>query len=751
MSSSATPAPQENMGKPEPRLDARAKVTGAARYGADQPVMNPAYAWLVTSSIARGRVKNIDLSAAQTIPGILHIMTHENRPPLGEFKFIGVGGEAMTAKPPLASDRIDHEGEIVALIVAERFEDAREAAYKVKVSYEEEKPSAGFDSAGAEIREAKAANPQHEDPKSGDAEGAFARAPVKVDFEYETPTQHHNAIELFATTCVWAGDELTIYEPSQFVTGLQNGLAREIMVDPGNVRALSPFIGGAFGGKASITPRTSLVAVAAKMLGRPVKLVVPRDQGFTTATYRAETRHHVRLGAEKDGKLTAYLHEAWEVTSRPDDYVVGGNKNTVAMYATPNVWTKVHLVKADRNTPGFMRSPPELPYMYALEAAMDEMAIALDMDPVEFRRKNDTDKNPTNGAPYTSRSLMKCYDEAAKTFGWDKRSAATGSMRDGDWLIGWGCATACYPTQMAPAVARVQFTADQKVRVQIASHDVGTGAYTVIGQMAAELLGAEMKNVKVELGDSRLPPGAIAGGSISTASSCSAVKIACEAIIRTLAGTKTADGVVLDAGVIKLPGGKTKDIAKAFEKLGKGAIEEVGEFVPKGSKPGALAGAYKGQVGIVGGAGETSTMFAFGAEFVEVRVHRRTREIRVPRIVGAFAGGHIKNTRTANSQYLGGLVWGISSALHEETEIDRRVARYVNDNLAEYLVPVNADIQDVQIIMVPEVDKEVNPAGIKGIGELANVGTAAAIANAVYHATGIRVRKLPIRLEKLAV
>lgn len=747
--STATPEPKENMGRPEPRLDARAKVTGSAKYAADFPVANPAYAYFVTSSIARGRIMGFDLSQAEAVPGVLHIMTYENRPDLGDFKFWKNEGNASTAKAPMGSDRIDHEGEIVALVVAERFETAREAAHKIEVIYASEPPTAGFGGDGAETVALSAVDAKHEDPGVGDADAAFASAPVKIEATYETPTQHHNTIELYATTCVWAGEELSIYEPSQQVIGLQHGLAQQINVDPSKIHAISPYIGGAFGGKASITPRTSLIAVVAKLLGRPVKLVVPRDQGFTLATYRAETRHTIKLGAERDGRMTAYHHESWELTSHTDDYAVAGTENTVAMYATPNVKTKVNLIKADRNTPGFMRSPPEVPYMYALEAAIDELAIALDMDPVELRRINDTDKNPTNNAPYTSRSLMKCYDEASVAFGWSKRTKAPGSMRDGDWLIGWGCATATYPTQMAPAVARVQFSPDGKVRVQIASQDVGTGAYTVIGQMAAEMLGAKMADVTVELGDSRLPPGTVSGGSVTTASSCSAVKIACEGILRKLSGAAEGGGIAIDGETLRMRGGNTESLADAFKRNGGGPIEELGQFVPEGSQPGALAKAYKGAPGIVGGAGKTSTMFAFGAEFVEVRIHSRTREIRVPRIVGAFAGGHIKNTRTANSQLLGGLIWGVSSALHEATEIDKRTARYVNDNIAEYLVPVNADIVDVEIILVPEVDTKVNPAGIKGIGELANVGTAAAVANAVYHATGKRIRNLPIRIDDL--
>ncbi len=408
------------------------------------------------------------------------------------------------------------------------------------------------------------------------------------------------------------------------------------------------------------------------------------------------------------------------------------------MYQTPNVWTKVHVVKGDRNTPGFMRSPPEVPYMFALELAMDEMAVKLNMDPVEFRRVNDTMVNPTTGAPYTSRSLMKCYGEASKAFGWEKRNPEAGSMRDGDWLIGWGCATAAYSTQLNPCAVRVRLDRQGNIRVQVAAHDVGTGAYTVIGQMAASMLNQPLAKVLVQLGDSELPPGPVAGGSVTTASACSAVKGACGQIQAKLFQRKGDDAM----------GGVTPDgLAAAFDKLGSNAIEEFHEWAPPDSKPGAGEALYQGQVRIVGGPEKTRTMFAFGAEFVEVRVHARTHEVRVPRIVGAFAAGRIMNPRTARSQLMGGMIWGVSAALHEETEIDERNARYVNDNLADYLIPVNADIQDLKVILVPEVDDKVNPAGVKGLGELGNVGTNAAVANAVFHATGKRVRALPIRIE----
>jgi xanthine dehydrogenase YagR molybdenum-binding subunit len=396
-----------------------------------------------------------------------------------------------------------------------------------------------------------------------------------------------------------------------------------------------------------------------------------------------------------------------------------------------------------------MRSPPVVPYIYALESAIDELAIKLDMDPVELRRVNDSMADAT-GKPWSSRSLMKCYDEAAERFGWSKRNSRPGSMRDGDWLIGWGCASAVYPTHVGAAAARVRLTANGHAVVQIAAHDLGTGAYTVIGQMAAERLGIQLSAVTVELGDSMLPPAPVAGGSNTTASACTAVMKACDAIRAKLRQTTTTSN---DRPPAEGGGGEQNlqndELPNLFTRLGVGAIEEYAEFLPPGAKPDAIQKLYGGQPFLGGGSKGRKLMYALGAEFIEVRVHALTREIRVPRMVGAFAAGRIMNTRTARSQYMGAMIWGVSSALHEATEIDPRVARYVNDNLADYLVPVNADIQDLDVILVSEKDDFVNPVGVKGIGELANVGTAAAVANAVYHATGVRVRELPIRLEKL--
>lgn len=751
----AAPEPKENMGAAAPRIDGRLKVTGRAAYPADIQTDNPAYAFLVTSTIAKGRIRSLDVDQAKAVPGVLDILTHRNFPPVKNLPLRQV---ASTVRP-LASPEIRHDGQIIAVVIAETFEVAREAAYKVKATYDEDEPAAGFDSPGAETQSAaEAEDDESVDLKAGDVEKALAGAAVTIDARYETPTQHHNPIELFSTTCVWQGDHLTVYEPSQFVYGVKHGIAKQLDLDPKKVRVVSRYIGGAFGSKGSFTQRTALIAIAAKRLGRPVKLVATRDQGFTIGTYRAETRHHIRLGARQDGKLVAFTHEGWELTSRPDTYYVGGTDSTARLYAYGAVQTKLNVVRADRNTPGWMRSPAEFPYVYALECAMDELAVALGMDPVEVRRINDTMTDPVSGKSYSSRALMRCYDEAARAFGWDRRKPEPRAMRDDDWLVGWGCATAAYPTHMSPATVRIVLAAEGRARVEIAAHDLGTGTYTIVAQQAAERLGLDLAAVTVLLGDTDLPPGPNAGGSNTTASVCSVVIKACDAIraklFRAAAGInrgplagQPAAQLDLKDGRIVGPDSAAETLERAFGQLGTGAIEEYAEWAPPATGAEGIKALYEGTTKYSGGTEGDRLLYAFGAEFVEVRVHARTGEIRVPRMVGAFAGGRVMNPRTARSQLMGGMIWGLSSALHEATEIDARAARYVNDNIAEYLIPVNADIGAVEIILVPETDSEVNPAGAKGLGELGNVGTAAAIANAVYHATGKRIRKLPIRIE----
>ncbi|HUZ11241.1 MAG TPA: xanthine dehydrogenase family protein molybdopterin-binding subunit [Caulobacteraceae bacterium] len=747
-----------SIGEPQLRIDGRAKVTGAARYPSDEPFANPAYAVLVTSPIARGRVTGIDADEVRAMAGVLDVLTHANvgelartPPPPGD-----AGGSATTT---LESERIWHDGQIVAVVVAESLESASEAARRLRVRYAAEPAAAGFDAPGA------AAEDPHADgapmPFVGDARAALAAAPVQVDRRYSTPAQHHNPMELYTTTCAWENGRLIVQEPSQFVHGLRGALARQLSMDPQAIRALSKYVGGAFGAKGAITARTAWIAIAARRLGRPVKLVATRAQGFTIATYRAETRHRVALGAARDGRLTAVIHQGQEVTSRPSNYNVSGVKSTAVLYASPNVATGVEVVHADRNTPGFMRAPPETPYVFAFESAMDELAVALGIDPVRLRKLNDTMSDPEKRRPFTSRSLAPCLDAAAAVFGWARRTPAPSSMRDGDWLIGWGMASAIYPANIGAAAARLTLRPAGEARIELGAQDLGTGTYTIIAEVAAARLGLPIDRISVSIGDSDLPPAGLSAGSNHAASVGNVVAKACEMARAKLAqaAVRTEESPLagLDPGALRLvdgglsgPGERREPLAQALARVASGPLEIYAENVPEGAPKDGVEMVDAGQMAMARGSDLKDRLaYAFGAQFVEVRVHAATREIRVPRAVGAFAAGTILNPVTARSQLMGGMIWGIGAALFEETEIDRRSARYVNKNYADYLIPVNADIGEVKVILVPEEDRLCNPLGVKGVGELGIVGMNAAVANAVWHATGKRIRDLPIRLEKL--
>ena len=792
---SPDPAPRSHrIGEPASRVDGRQKVTGSARYGSDPAISQPAYGYFRCADIARGRISAIDETEARRAPGVLEILTYRN---VGEAidpgKTFDQKGYMGTSIGPLRDDRVHHDGQIIALVVADTFEAARDAAGRLRISYAAERPSATFGSPGlTQITAEEAAkqgqekqkqqgggqgggggggqqgggvqqgSQESEDPKVGDEARAFASAPVKVDARYATPTQHHNPIELFTTTCAFENGKLTAWVSSQNMKGFQFGLAEQLRMRPEDVRVISPFVGGAFGSRGSLTQSTAIVALAARRVGRPVRAELTRDQGFTNATYRAETEHHVRLGATRDGRLVSLRHEGWEVSSRPDNYKVGGTDASTRLYACPNVASKVTIVHADRNTPGFMRSPPEVPYIFALESAMDELSYALGMDPVELRRVNDTQVEPIKGLRYTSRQLMPCFDAAAKAFGWSRRAPQPGSMREGDWLVGYGCASTLYPTQVAPATARVTLTQGGAATVQSGTHEIGTGVMTVVAITASDLLGVPLERVDVQVGDSNLPPAPVAGGSNSTASVCNVVAKACEDIRGRIAeaAVKASDGAFAGAdpkalrladGRLVGPDGRAEPLEKAVQRVANGgAVEAYAENIPHGAPPEGIQSLYKGVPSIAGGAKlKDRIQFAFGASFVEVRVHRLTGEVRTPRMVGAYAFGRVMNPKAARSQLMGAQIWGVSAALHEATEIDRRLAKYTNDDLAEYLIPVNADIQQHEIIILPEEDRQVNDLGVKGVGELGNVGMNAAVANAVFHATGVRVRELPIRLEKL--
>ncbi|MCF3933790.1 xanthine dehydrogenase family protein molybdopterin-binding subunit [Acuticoccus sp. M5D2P5] len=718
------------MGRPYRRYEAHEKVNGTATYASDVRLAGTAHAYLLASKIGRGRIEAFDLTAALAVPGVVDILTHETvGGQIRQTPSLYTGGYAADSVRPLGSADVAYWGQPVALVVADSYEAAREAAQKIDVAYAVAEAASSFDSGGAEHSELE----QHA-LRVGDFDGAFAAAPFKIDAHYSTPVQHHNAMELFATQCVWDGDRLTVYEPGQYLNNIKYGLAEQLGIDPERIRVVNAYVGGAFGAKGFLTQRTALVALAARRVGRPVKLVATREQGFFLSAYRAETRHHVQLAADQEGRLLAHRHEGWELTSRADLLAFGGNGMTVRLYACPNIESRVNVARVDRSTPGFMRGPAEVPYAFALETALDELAYAAGLDPVELRRINDTDVEPVGGLPYTSRSLMQCFDAAGAAFGWPDRTAEPGSMRDGDWRVGWGCAAAFYPAYAASSSARVRLHADGRVHVASGGHELGQGMYTMMAQVAAERLGVPMDRVSVSLGDTDLPPAIVAGGSSSTTSVAPAIMAACDAIRRRLG----------------LDEGSQGDVVAAMVASGTGMVEEYAETRAHGEAPDTMRRLHRGQAAPSGGIHlEDRVQFALGAQFVEVRIHARTREIRVPRAVGAFAAGRIINPRTAHGQLVGGMIWGISSALMEHTDIDPRNAGYINANLADYLLPVNADIGTVQAIMVPEVDDLVSPAGVKGVGEIGTVGTAAAISNAVHHAIGKRLRDLPLRIEHI--
>ena len=749
------------IGKDYPRIDGFAKVTGEARYGADHVPEDVAHAFLAIAAIARGRIRRIDTSVAAKMPGVLDILTYKNvGKRIKPGKHMSDFGYMATKAAPLRSSRIYFAGQIVAVVVAETPEIAEAAAQALNVQYSTARPSASFDTRGTKIVKPKGLG--EPEASTGDFNKAFKSSPFNIDACYETPPQHHNPMELYQTICDWQDNRLTVWESSQSVRGYQHGLAKQLGLKAKNVRVVSPFIGGAFGSRGELAQYTALIAFASKRVGRPVKFVASRQQCFTLRTFRAETRHHVRIAADHNGRLTALSHDSWELTSRTDRFAVMGSDSTARLYACPNVRFKVRNLEADRQTPGFMRAPPETPYMFALECAMDELSYALKFDPLELRHRNETIIDPIAKIPYTSRSLLRCMEAGAEAFGWKQRDPKPVSMRDGDDLVGWGYATAFYPTMVGPADARVTLTPELRAIVEVGTHEIGTGIRTVIAQTAADILGLELSAVEVRIGESTLPAAPLSAGSNSTASVCTVVAKACNFLRRRIVNAafegKTSPFKDVDARQAILrnlrveAAGLSESLDVAVQRAGRGnAMIANATNSPHGAPP-LIAPALirMGKVVMRGGSMlKDRLQFAFGAQFVEVRINRWTGHIRVPRVVGAFAAGRIMNPKTARSQLAGGQIWGVSAALLEAADLDRRLARYVNDNLAEYHVPTNSDVLDVTTLMLHEEDNLVNPLGIKGVGELGVTGMNAAVANAVYHATGIRCRKLPIRVESV--
>ena len=739
-----------SIGFPVVRRDAPAKASGAAQYAADFPHTGTAYAALTLSKVARARITRIDTSAADAVPGVQLVLTHRSlNETLGDETFAMKGGHMQSSFMPLTSDEVHYAGQIVALVIADTQEQAEEASRLVAVDYATQHASASIEDSD-----------RHEEPMDaksvdvGDAEAAFAAAPVKVDATYHTPAQHHNQIELYSTSAVWRDGKLLVNVPSQWVIGNQAGLAKIFGIPMEDVHVESPYIGGGFGGKATILAHTVLVAMAARRLGRAVKLMVPREAGFTVTSFRPATRSRVRLAAERDGTLVAVMHDEVGQSSVIDHVAFPSTDVTTRMYASPNIRAREATVATDVNTPGFQRAPAEAPGFFGFESAVDELAVALGMDPIELRLKNEPAKDPVQGLEWSSRSLVQCYRRGAELFGWGRRTPAVGSMTAPDGtLIGWGCATATYPSAMAPSSARVRLSADGTCVVSCAAHDLGTGAYTVLGQVAADVLGVADELVRVHLGDSTLPSGPVAGGSITTGSAGSAIHMAAMAVrdrlLRAAAGGGDPAGWRLADGQVVGPDGKGRPVAEVLGTQTGGVIEETADWKPSAMDDDTMRQGLAGGMAFAGPTGKTYATYSFGAQFAEVRVDPLLRTVRVSRMVGVFACGRIINPRTARSNLMGGMVWGASFALLEETQVDRPRARFANTDLAGYHFSSNADIGEVVVETVDEEDRIVNAIGAKAVGEIGIVGMPAAIANAIYHATGKRVRKTPILVEDL--
>ena len=708
----------KDRGEPVDRVDGKLKVTGGARYAVEIPAAHMAYAVLVSSPLANARIVRIDRIKAERAPGVLAVLTHDN---------IG----SLPAQPTLATrasptdrvlqllqdDQCHYANQPVAVVVADTFERATAAAALVEVKYEQQAVAVAI--AGQPLVEPQPPKPgpgkQPNGSKRGDVEAALATALVRLDATYTTPFEQHNPMEMHATTAVWQGDKhLTLYDSTQGIFEVQRKVSASLGLPKENVRVIAHYVGGGFGSKGSTWSHVVLAALAARKVGRPVRLMVTRAQMFGPVGGRPATEQKLSLGAAKDGRLVAIRHESVSTTSRFDEFVEHVGQPTRALYACPNYDSKERLVRIDSGTPQFMRAPGESTGSFAMESAMDELAYKLAIDPLELRRRNHADKDPETGRPYSSKSLLQCYDVAAKAFGWDKRNPKPGTMRDGHELIGWGMATATYPAHMFPASASATLLPDGTALVRAGSQDIGTGTYTVMTQVAADTLGLPLERVRFELGDTDFPQAGTSGGSTTAASVGSAVKMACS-------------GVMQKAQALSNPGESFADMLKR-KRLP--SLEDKWE-----SKLNAKR--------------EEFATRSFGAQFVEVRVDRDLGVLRVSRIVSAFACGRILNAKTARSQYIGGIVWGLGMGLFEASRYDARTGKIVNGDLGDYLVPVNADVPDIDVHFVDEHDEHINEIGVKGVGEIGITGVAAALANAAYHATGKRIRDLPITLDKL--
>ncbi len=734
-----------HIGLSSPRADGPLKVAGAARYAAEHNPPGVLYGFPVPSTVAHGRIAAIRTEAAERVPGVVAVVTHRNAPeqaPFTESDDLMV--QVMGAKPALAIDRIMFHGQFVALVVAETFEAARDAASLVAVEVDGTPTTLDFEAAQAAAFKPNAiTGGGPPDTAEGDFAQAFAAAPVQIDATYDTPYEHHNAMEPHAAVAEWADGRLVVHDCNQGPSICAMALAATFKLEPQQVRVVSRFIGGGFGGKFGALPHSVLAAIGAKVTGRPCKVALTRQQVFTGHGQRARTRQRLRLGADRDGHLLAIGHENLAQTSSHDTFVENSGVMSRVMYAAPDRMTTHRITRLTMPTPSFMRAPGETPGSFALESAMDELAVALSMDPIALRLANEPPVDPESGLPWSSRSLAACLQQGAARFGWD-RCTAPGTKRDGRWMVGMGVAAATYPVMLLPTSARFTLRRDGTALVQLAATDLGTGTYTILRQVAAEALGLELGQVTVEIGDSDLPMAFGSAGSTGALSFGSAVTGAALAIRQQVADLARGDGGSplrgLNSDAIVFEGGKVshRDDGARSETLAAllaRAAPEDGLQATHDEKPGDAAKHW--------------SMHSFGAQFAEVGVDIDTGEVRTRRLLGAFGIGRVLNSRTATSQVLGGITMGLGQALTEETILDPRWGQWVNRDLGEYHVPVQADVPNIEALFVEERDDHVNVLGIKGVGEIGIVGTAAAIANAVFNATGVRVRDLPITLDKV--
>ena len=733
------------IGKEMSRVDGVAKVTGRAKYAAEFRAPNLAYGFIVLGTVAKGTIKSIDTSEAERAPGVIRVFTHMNAPKLGpkashEQSPPRAQEEQDKSFRALQSDKIYFNMQPVALVVAETYEQSRYAARLVKVTYNAEKHTTDTEA----VRERARVPKQGQPPKPrGNPEEALKTAPVKVEAEYRIPIEHHNPMEPHAAVAVWQGDKLTIFDKSQEVYNVRKHLASSFNIPETNVQVISPYVGGAFGSSLRPNYYPALTAMAAREIKRPVKVVYTRTQMFTGHGHRPYTIQKVALGAEKSGKLTAMVHEVVHNTSTFEEFSDNTTGFTRQVYACPNLFAPLRITDTDLNTPTWMRAPGAVSGMFALESAMDELAYALKIDPLELRLINYAEKDPESGRPFSSKALRECYRLGAEKFGWKDRKFEPRSMRDGRLLVGWGTATGIWGAFQMPATARITFRPNGKSHVASATSDIGPGTYTVITMIAAEYLGVKPEQVEFELGDSTFPRAPAQGGSWTTASVGSAVHGAALAVTAKLlelanreAGSPlksaaAADVEMLDGRLqVKSDTSRFVNISELMKRNNLNEITETFE-----SKPSAERRKY--------------ATLAHGAQFIEVKVDPDIGTVRVARAIEVTACGRIINPKASHSQEIGGVVWGIGMALHEATEIDHRFGRIMNPNLQHYHVPVNADVHMIETIFVEEEDTVVNPLGVKGMGELGMVGIPAAIANAVFHATGKRIRELPITPDKL--